>query len=244
MFKKLTVAAALSALALLVSACDSAIYDMSPAEVESAAQQAQDELESATELESLEVEDNSLIPAPSAPQEPEENSDPVGLGTLHTITVDACDLRGLRQPNVQVDIGYGDERTYWAKTNSHGQLVEVTASTIQLQKKEEENSRGRYCKDEAKVPGVESPTLDEGHVIGDALGGVSNAYNITPQDSTLNRHGDQYQFELLIQQDGGARNFKATISYPDDSTMTPSHYTVSFIRPNGEAVNLSYDNAA
>ena len=53
------------------------------------------------------------------------------------------------------------------------------------------NASGRYCNDEAKVPGVEEPDLDEGHVIADSLGGVSNAYNITPQNSTLNRHGDQ-----------------------------------------------------
>ncbi|MBM7663980.1 hypothetical protein JOC25_000436 [Solibacillus kalamii] len=56
-------------------------------------------------------------------------------------------------------------------------------------------SSGRYYPDEAKVPGVESDVLDEGHVIADSLGGVSNAYNITPQNSTLNRHGNQAYME-------------------------------------------------
>lgn len=68
----------------------------------------------------------------------------------------------------------------------------MVAEEILLQNDETEDvtSAGRYYHDEAKVPGVEHSDLDEGHVIADSLGGVSNAYNITPQDSILNRHGD------------------------------------------------------
>lgn len=108
------------------------------------------------------------------------------------IEVDGGDLSGNREPNVVVDIGFGD-REYWAFTNEHGQLVRVVADEIILQDDNNEpvKSNGRYYSDEAKVPGVESDNLDEGHVIADSLGGVSNAYNITPQESTLNRHGDQ-----------------------------------------------------
>ena len=108
------------------------------------------------------------------------------------IQVDGGNLSGHREPNVVVDIGFGD-REYWAFTNEYGQLVKVVAKQIILQddSKEPVNSKGRYYSDEAKVPGVESKYLDEGHVIADSLGGVSNAYNITPQNSTLNRHGDQ-----------------------------------------------------
>lgn len=46
------------------------------------------------------------------------------------------------------------------------------------------------------------------------LRGVSNAYNIPPQDSTLNRHGDQPNMEDVIRSAGGATNFKAIIIYP------------------------------
>ena len=108
------------------------------------------------------------------------------------IEVDGGNLSGHREPNVAVDIGFGD-REYWAFTNEYGQLVKVVAKEVILQddSKEPVNSKGRYYPDEAKVPGVESKNLDEGHVIADSLGGVSNAYNITPQNSTLNRHGDQ-----------------------------------------------------
>ena len=108
------------------------------------------------------------------------------------IEVDGGNLSGHREANVVVDIGFGD-REYWAFTNEYGQLVKVIAKEIILQddSKEPVNSKGRYYDDEAKVPGVESKNLDEGHVIADSLGGVSNAYNITPQNSTLNRHGDQ-----------------------------------------------------
>ena len=42
------------------------------------------------------------------------------------IEVDGGDLSGYRQPNVVVDIGFGD-REYWAFTNEHGQLVRVIA---------------------------------------------------------------------------------------------------------------------
>ena len=118
------------------------------------------------------------------------------------IEVDGGDLSGYREPNVVVDIGFGD-REYWAFTNEYGQLVRVIADEIILQDDSNEPvlSSGRYYSDEAKVPGVESDVLDEGHIIADSLGGVSNAYNITPQDSTLNRHGDQaYMEERSVQQ--------------------------------------------
>lgn len=156
-------------------------------------------------------------------------------------TVDACDLNGNRFPHAQVDVGYGD-REYWGYTNAYGQLVGVYADEIILQTKDEENSQGRYCHDEAKVPGVESPVLDEGHVIGDALGGVSNAYNITPQDSNLNRNGGYYQFEREIQGAGGARNFSATIEYPNNSTQIPSKYIIKYTLPNGVTRNYDFIN--
>lgn len=78
------------------------------------------------------------------------------------------------------------------------------------------------------MPGVERPDLDEGHIIADSLGGVSNAYNITPQDSTLNRHGDQAYMEDVIRKAGGATNFEAQITYPNTSTMIPSAYQYTY----------------
>ena len=120
-----------------------------------------------------------------------ENTDDMFDG-YKIIEVDGGNLSGHRESYVAVDIGFGD-REYWAFTNEYGQLVKVVAKEVILQddSKEPVNSKGRYYPDEAKVPGVESKNLDEGHVIADSLGGVSNAYNITPQNSTLNRHGDQ-----------------------------------------------------
>ncbi|MDD5934458.1 MAG: DNA/RNA non-specific endonuclease, partial [Clostridiales bacterium] len=145
------------------------------------------------------------------------------------IEVDGGDLSGNRQANVAVDIGFGD-REYWALTNEYGQLVTVIADKIILQdeKNEPVKSNGRYYYDEAKVPGVERKDLDEGHVIADSLGGVSNAYNITPQDSTLNRHGDQAYMEKVIRDAGGCQNFIATITYPDTKTQIPSRYKYEY----------------
>lgn len=150
------------------------------------------------------------------------------------ITVDGGDRSGSRQAKVVVDIGFGD-RKYWAYTNEYGQLVRVTAAKITLQNDETEPvlSTGRYYSDEAKVPGVERSDLDEGHVIADSLGGVSNAYNITPQDSTLNRHGDQAYMEKAIRDAGGATNFEAIITYPNKTTQIPSKYKYTYtIRGN------------
>ncbi|MCP6324219.1 hypothetical protein NL453_27725, partial [Klebsiella pneumoniae] len=89
--------------------------------------------------------------------------------------VDGGDVSGYREANIVVDIGYGD-REYWAFTNEHGQLELVVAAEIIVQDDSSEPvlSSGRYYSDEAKVPGVESDILDEGHVIADSLGGVSN----------------------------------------------------------------------
>lgn len=145
------------------------------------------------------------------------------------IKANACDLSGSREANVVVDIGFGN-REYWAFTNEYGQLIRVTAKKITLQndRTEQVTSSGRYCRDEAKVPGVERKDLDEGHVIADSLGGVSNAYNITPQDSTLNRHGDQAYMEDAIRKAGGATDFEAIITYPNTKTQIPSRYKYTY----------------
>lgn len=156
------------------------------------------------------------------------------------IEVDGGDLSGHRESNVVVDIGYGD-REYWAFTNEYGQLVRVVADEVIPQKSSETMSNGRYYKDEAKVPGVERSDLDEGHVIADSLGGVSNAYNITPQDSTLNRHGDQAYMEKVIRDAGGCTDFEAIITYPNTETMIPSHYSYTYTL-KGNVINDSFDN--
>jgi hypothetical protein len=158
------------------------------------------------------------------------------------IEVDGGDLSGYRDSNVVVDIGYGD-REYWAFTNEYGQLVRVIADEIIIQDDSNEPvlSSGRYYSDEAKVPGVESDVLDEGHIIADSLGGVSNAYNITPQDSTQNRHGDQAYMEDVIRKAGGVTNFEAIIIYPDTETQIPSSYKYTYIL-NGHEVVDNFDN--
>jgi hypothetical protein len=158
------------------------------------------------------------------------------------IEVDGGDLSGIRQANAAVDIGYGD-RIYWAFTNEYGQLVYVTAKEIILQDELTENvtSAGRYFNEEAKVPGTEREDLDQGHVVADSLGGVSNAYNITPQDSTLNRHGNQAYMERGIREAGGCENFVAVITYPDTTTQIPSHYHYEYIL-KGEVVVDDFDN--
>ncbi len=158
------------------------------------------------------------------------------------IEVDGGDLSGYREPNVVIDIGYGD-RKYWAFTNEYGQLVRVIADEIVLQNDRTEpvTSAGRYYADEAKVPGVERADLDEGHIIADSLGGVSNAYNITPQDSTLNRHGDQAYMEDAIRKAGGATNFEAIITYPNTETQIPSHYKYTYTLKGNKIVD-EFDN--
>ncbi|NYV64112.1 DNA/RNA non-specific endonuclease [Bacillus sp. Gen3] len=158
------------------------------------------------------------------------------------IEVDGGDLSGHREPNVVVDIGFGD-REYWSFTNEHGQVVRVIANKIVLQddRTEPVTSSGRYYADEAKVPGVERADLDEGHIIADSLGGVSNAYNITPQDSTLNRHGDQAYMEDAIRKAGGATNFEAIITYPNTETQIPSHYKYTYTLKGNKIVD-EFDN--
>ncbi len=158
------------------------------------------------------------------------------------IEVYGGDLSGHREPNVVVDIGFGD-REYYAFTNEYGQLVKVIAKEIILQDDSTEpvNSDGRYYPDEAKVPGVESKDLDEGHIIADSLGGVSNAYNITPQNSTLNRHGDQAYMEKVIRDAGGCTDFVAIITYPNTTTQIPSHYSYTYTI-NGNVIKDEFDN--
>lgn len=158
------------------------------------------------------------------------------------VKVDGGNMSGKRLSNVAVDIGYGN-RVYWGLTNKYGQLVYVLANKITLQddKTEPVTSSGRYYNDEAKVPGTERDDLDQGHVIADSLGGVSNAYNITPQNSTLNRHGDQAYMEKNIRDTGGCTYFKAVITYPDIKTQIPSHYHFTYTL-KGNDITEDFDN--
>ncbi len=145
------------------------------------------------------------------------------------IEVEGGDRNGDREPNVAVDIGFGD-REYWGLTNEYGQLIYVLAEEVNLQNEdiEEVNGDGRYYSDEADVPGTELDTLDQGHVIADSLGGVANAYNITPQDSVLNRHGEQAYMESAIRDAGGCDNLEVTISYSGTDTQIPSGYRYEY----------------
>ena len=203
--------------------------------------------------ESKEVKKESSSEAVSYNQTEDEKEQPVKesqteealeepVDGYKTIIVDGGDMSGHRQPNVRVNIGFGD-REYWGFTNEHGQLVRVIADAIILQDDTTEpiKSNGRYYHDEAKVPGVENSNLDEGHVIADSLGGVSNAYNITPQDSVLNRHGDQAYMERNIRQAGGATNVEAIITYPDTETQIPSKYRYTYTILGNEIVD-EYEN--
>lgn len=187
------------------------------------------------------TEENTEISNVTTTESNSENTNNMFDG-YKIIEVDGGNLSGHREPNVAVDIGFGD-REYWAFTNEYGQLVKVVAKEIILQddSKEPVNSNGRYYPDEAKVPGVESKNLDEGHVIADSLGGVSNAYNITPQNSTLNRHGDQAYMEDVIRDAGGCTDFLAIITYPDTTTQIPNHYSYTYTI-NGNVINDEFDN--
>jgi hypothetical protein len=191
--------------------------------------------------ETTAVEEEPVEEEPAAEETSTETNDDLFSG-YNLIEVDGGDLSGYREPNVVVDIGYGD-REYWAFTNEYGQLVRVIADEIIIQDDSTEPvlSSGRYYSDEAKVPGVESDILDEGHIIADSLGGVSNAYNITPQDSTLNRHGDQAYMEDVIRKAGGVTNFEAIITYPDTETQIPSSYEYTYTLKGEEFVD-TFDN--
>ena len=159
------------------------------------------------------------------------------------LEVEGGDLSGHREANVVVNIGFGD-REYYAFTNDYGQLVRVIAKEIILQDDFNEPvlASGRYYYDEAKVPGTERKDLDEGHVIADSLGGVANAYNITPQNSTLNRHGDQAYMEKVIRDAGGCSDFVALIYYPDTKTQIPSRYRFKYT-VKGNTVYDAFNNA-
>lgn len=161
------------------------------------------------------------------------------------IEVEGGDLSGDREPNSKVDIGYGD-RDYYAYTNEYGQVFYVEADEIINQDDDTEDvtSEGRYYSDEAKVPGTEADDMDEGHLIADSLGGVSNAYNITPQYYTVNRgqdDGDMRPIEEQIQ-DNGATDLTVIVTYPNTDTQTPSSYEYQFTSQGKEYDYIVYNH--
>ena len=190
-----------------------------------------------TEKQTSDSESNKSVPASSTLK-----TTGFDYSKYTLIVVDGGDMSGHRQPNVKVDVGFG-EREYWAYTNDYGQLIRVEAKNITLQNPNTDHvlSSGRYYSDEANVPGTESPTLDKGHVIADSLGGVSNAYNITPQDSILNRHGDQAYMEKVIRDAGGCTDFVAVIQYPNTQTQIPNHYKFTY-KIQGRSITDEFDN--
>lgn len=181
-----------------------------------------------------------------APEAPATTPELIDQSKYEPLEIDACDMTSTRKPNVKVDIGFGD-KVYWAYTNEYAQLVYVTANEIVLQDEENEpvNEDGRYCDRQAAVAGTESRTLDSGHVLADSLSGVSNAYNITPQNSTLNRHGSQAYMEDQIRKalNAGLRvtDFEAIITYPNTKTMIPSHYKYTYTI-DGMTIIDEFDN--
>lgn len=160
------------------------------------------------------------------------------------IKADACNLSGDRVPNARVAIGYNSDYKYYAYTNDLGQVVYVEADEIKLQDDSDAKHDGRYCRDEAKVKGVEKSNLDEGHVIADSLGGVSNSYNITPQDSYQNRNGCMRTIESEIR-DSLRANKKVTDYYSiinyKNKTQTPSSYEYGY-RIDGKLHVYKFDN--
>ncbi|WP_438823703.1 DNA/RNA non-specific endonuclease [Bacillus sp. JJ1764] len=194
-----------------------------------------------TEKQKSDSESNKGVPA-SSTLNATGTTEGFDFSKYTLIVVNGGDMSGYRQPNVRVDVGYGD-REYWAFTNEYGQLIRVEAKKITLQNPNTDHvlSSGRYYSNEANVPGTESPTLDKGHVIADSLGGVSNAYNITPQDSTLNRHGDQAYMEKVIRDAGGCTDFVAVIQYPNTQTQIPNHYKFTY-KIQGRSVTDEFDN--
>ncbi|WP_251130201.1 DNA/RNA non-specific endonuclease [Exiguobacterium sp. s141] len=226
---------------LLMAGCTSEVTPSTSEKVEEPADQTE-EVVKTTETSTDDSNTETTSEEPAEAEETVTSSDNNLFSGYKLIEVNGGDLSGYREVNVVVDIGYGD-REYWAFTNEHGQLVRVVAEEIILQDDDTEDvtSDGRYYHDEAKVPGVEHSELDEGHVIADSLGGVSNAYNITPQDSTLNRYGDQAYMEDVIRKAGGATDFEAIITYPDTSTHIPSHYEYTYT-VRGNVITDSFDN--
>ncbi|MBI9013894.1 MAG: lamin tail domain-containing protein [Clostridiales bacterium] len=156
------------------------------------------------------------------------------------------DIHQERLPNVVVDIGFGD-RWYFSLTNEFSQVYRVVADEIIIQDDSTEpvNSDGRYYSQIADVRGTESSTLDRGHLIADSLGGENSKYAIVPQDSTLNRHGDQAYMEDTIRKAirAGLRvtNFEAIITYPNTETMIPSHFKYTYYI-DGDKVVDEFDN--
>lgn len=198
-------------------------------------------------IEELNQEDTAeLYNAPEDAMELHVSGLPNSYTGLENVAVATCDMTGTRKANVVVDVGYG-AGNYLARTNKFGQVVEMYAQELSLQTEQTEQTvEGRYCADEANVPGTEDYNLDQGHIIADVLGGVGNAYNITPQNSSVNQEGGEwYNMEQDIRDALGngqlVSNFHVLISYPNSETQTPNQYRAAY-NLNGEARELITDN--
>jgi len=208
-------------------------------------EQVEDNEDNDVALSNIVGESTSLIVDESVKELDAEAIEAMFLGHSY-LYVAPGDIHQERIPNVVVDIGYG-QRYYWSLTNEFSQVYRVVAEEIILQDESTEtvNSDGRYYSQIADVTGTESSALDRGHIIADSLGGENSKFNITPQNSTLNRYGDQAYMEDTIRKAirAGSKvsDFEAIITYPNTETQIPSQYKYIYYI-DGEKVVDEFDN--
>lgn len=161
-----------------------------------------------------------------------------------TKEVSVCDMTTTRAENVVVDIGFDSKytnRDYYGYTNKYGQLTLVEASQVIAQNENYEDvvagrsglgAELRYCKTEAQVTGSKPAEYDRGHVLADSMGGVANAYNITPQIEEINVNGAQHQMEQMFRvafaNKQTVTDFQMKMSYKNKNTNIPYKYAVKF----------------
>ncbi len=140
-------------------------------------------------------------------------------------SVSTCSNGGGRQSNVKVDIGAGD-RSYYAYTNEFAQITYIEADEIAVQDitKESVTNNGDYCDGIASVFGSDTSGMTAYRIIGDNIGGASNAYNVI----ATNKTGSLEQITNEILSYGSATDFKAILSYASTNSYAPSSISISY----------------
>jgi len=133
------------------------------------------------------------------------------------------DEKGKLKPNIIYRSDDGTGRNYTYETDSHGRIVKVTASNLELK------TRSNRLEHQRNTPEKEL-TDDSGHLIGDRFGGSNKLDNLISQDSHIN----QVEYKKLENEwekalkEGKSVSVDIEVQYEGDSKR-PTGFNVTYI---------------
>jgi hypothetical protein len=166
------------------------------------------------------------------------------------VNIDACDANTTTKPNSKANISLNNMYEYYAYTDDQSRVFLVHAKNLYRK----EDRVGRYCsytfpnnkneKAKTSIGYIQNSSDDRGHLIADRFDGVSNAYNVTAQQGSLNKgaYSDlEDRLDQALANNQKVTDFYVKVNYRHITDRRPESYTVSF-KINNKTYLYELDN--